>query len=133
MYDLIQTTPFGLNHLVTSVAYLPPLVLGSLLESSVYATWTFGYCPPFIHLWTLYLIAARVSLAPECAAFSLWTPLCVVLYKSIHCSPSTLVQIFVMFITFIVLSSLSLYLCPQSHLSSQLPHPALSSSLLSRP
>ena len=37
---------------------------------------------PFIHLQILYLTAAQTSLTPKHTAFSLWTPLCTVLYNN---------------------------------------------------
>ena len=60
---------FRLGHLVTPLNYLPPLVLGLSLESSAYAIWTLGYCPPFIHLQILYPTAAWTSFIPGCIAF----------------------------------------------------------------
>ena len=69
------------DHLVTSVIYLPPLVLCLPLESSAYTTQTFWYCPPFIHPQILYLTAAQTSLIPKCTAVSLWPPPCTLLYK----------------------------------------------------
>ena len=115
MYDLIWTIPFRLDHLVTSVIYLSPLVLGLPLDSSVYTTQTFGYYPPFIYPGSCTSLQFR--LVPFLSMLLLAFGHCLVttLYKPIHCSCSSPVQIshHVVLSHPLITTSLTLYPCPQ--------------------
>ena len=81
-YDLIWTTPFRLDYLVPSVTYLPPLVLGSPLETQ---------CLCHLDLWVLAPIHSPLDLVPcyslgqshhqtplsvlgHCLYYTIWTP-----------------------------------------------------------
>ena len=93
LYDLIWTIPFRLNHLIISVAYLPPFVLGSPLESSVDATQTFRYCPPCIHPRSCTLPRLGLVPFPSMPLLAFGHCLVTILYIPIHCSCSPLVWI----------------------------------------
>ena len=93
LYDLIWAIPFRLDHLITSITHLPPLVLGLPLDSSIYTTWTFRYCPLFIcpGSCTLLQLGLVPFLSTLLSAFS--HCLVTILYKPIYRSCSSLVQI----------------------------------------
>ena len=85
------------DHLVHPWSYLkllgyPNLVYPYInysfeIQTSLYfhhlciSTWSFEYCPPFIHLWILHLIVVQTSLIPKHTAFILWILPCTLLFK----------------------------------------------------